>query len=42
MLYFSIGYNSVHEKIKMSVNKVSERDYNKMQQDVFALHKAGK
>ena len=42
MCWFSIGYNSVREKIKMSVSKVTEKDYNKMQNDVFALQKAGK
>ena len=40
--WFSIGYNSVREKIKMSVSKVSEKDYNKLQHEVFALQKAGK
>lgn len=42
LCWFSIGYNSVREKIKMSVSKVSETEYNKMQHDVFALQKAGK
>ena len=26
--WFSIGYNSVCEKMKISVSKVSEKDYN--------------
>jgi len=38
----SIGYNSSHERIKMSVSKVSEQDYEKMQYDVYALQKACK
>ena len=37
----SIGYNSAHERIKMSVSKVSEQEYEKMQYDVYALQKAG-
>ncbi|XP_065909172.1 diacylglycerol kinase zeta-like isoform X2 [Dysidea avara] len=36
----SIGYNSAHERIKMSVSKVSEQEYEKMQYDVYALQKA--
>jgi len=41
ILCYSIGYNSTHERIKMSVSKVSEQDYEKMQYDVYALQKAG-
>lgn len=40
--WLSIGYNSAREKIKLSVSKVSEKEYAKMQHDVFALQKAGK